>query len=307
MRTALLTLLLVFVPVVATAQEAPAPAAQESAAQPAPAPDQATPPQTQPAPEEPAPAATDANAPPALDANAPPALDSGAAPAGEAPPSMTTEEQGGQYAPPPLDSVAPADVPPPAERPFASRFRGMEVGLMAGMLVGGLLASTAIAVVSTLGAASLASGRLVWDFPLLLPQMVGEQATRSEGAKIFGTNAGLMLGGLFFSIMSSAVISGLIAAGLGTFSQDWETRMGPVVALGLLASGAVAAVGGTAFVLSLLVPVPLVWVATFAVAVVAGVLAPPLAVVIGQVLTKRARAVPGGILSSLPFGLGQRL
>jgi hypothetical protein len=111
-----------------------------------------------------------------------------------------------------------------------------------------------------------------------------------------------MVGGIIFSVMASALVSGLVAAGVGFLSRDWETVLGPVVAVGLLASGVVAAGAGTAFVLSLLAPFPPLWALVLGGGLLAGVVVPPVAVAVGQVLTKRPRSTPGGLFSVMPMG-----
>ncbi|MBI5497156.1 MAG: hypothetical protein HY904_19240 [Deltaproteobacteria bacterium] len=220
------------------------------------------------------------------------------APAPEAaPPPMDTT-------PPPMDYVTdpvpPAQIPPAPERPFVARLGGLELGLAAGALAAGWVVSLGAAFVATLAASSWASGRLQWDLPRTLYNTARAPDETTEGSRIFGgQNGGVMMGAILASSLAGAFFSAGIATLLGYISQDWDTTLGPVAASGFLAGALSAGVGGTLFVASLLIPFPPLWMATFAGALVMGVVFPPVAVVGGQMVTKKARAVPGGIMALL--------
>jgi hypothetical protein len=175
----------------------------------------------------------------------------------------------------------------------------VELGLTAASLASGWLASLAVTGASVVAFTSLASGRLQWDLPRTLWTAVRDPVGDTAGARLFaGQSAGIMAGGLLFSLLVSAFFSGAAATALGLLSLDWETSMAPVVASGLLAAGVVGIFAGSAFVTSLLVPVPLVWLLAFGGAAALGIVVTPVAAVVGQLLSKRARAIPGGLISA---------
>jgi hypothetical protein len=229
--------------------------------------------------------------------NAPPALSQGSEDSGMAPPSM----EGSASLEAPATPLAPSEIPPPPQRPFLQRLNVLEVGLMAGALAGGWAAALVTHVVATAVFTSVAAGRPAYDLPVLVVRGALEPTSTDTGlARLFGAAGGAwMLGALAVSALTGAVFAGLVAAALSNLSQDWSTAPGPVVASGLLAA-AVCMAGGTALFLgSLLVPVPPLWVATFALAGLVCVVVPPVAVAVGQLVTKTARPVPGGIIYKL--------
>lgn len=229
----------------------------------------------------PAPATAESNTPPSLEApadNAPPPIDAGA----------------------PAAEVPPAQVAPAPERPFLARFGGLESGLMVGALAAGWLATGLVGGLAVLGAASWASGRVQFDFPLTMWNTVTHANQDTEGSRIFsGQNAGVMMGTLIFVPLAGAVAAAGVATLIGMLSQDWETSMGPIGAAAVLAGALCAGLGGTLFVASLVVPFPPLWLATFCGALFLSVAVPPVAVLVGMLLTKKARAVPGGLLNQL--------
>lgn len=253
-------------------------------------------------PPEPAPAVTPAPAPLVDNGTAPPPMGdtaapdaaAAAAPAGEgenAPPSMDTAA---------ADAVPPAQVTPPPQRPFTARLGGLETGLMAAGLLGGWAVAALTAGAAGLGAASWASGRVQWDFPRTAFNMVRYSNQDTEGSRIFsGQNAGVMMGALVFSALTGAVLAAGVATLVGLLSQDWSTLMGPPAAAGVLAGAVCIAVGATVFLASLVIPFPPLWLATFSVAMLLGIVVPPVAVLVGQLFTKQARSVPGGLITTL--------
>lgn len=219
--------------------------------------------------------------------------------------------QGSGEMPPPLDGSEPPSweaspmqqvpIGPPPDRPFVERLNTLELGLAAGALFGGWAAAMAVAVGAIAAFTTVAVGRPAWDAPLMLWQTVRHPTdTHTPGGRLFGgPNGAVMMGALAMSTLGGAVAAAAVATGLGQFSQDWSTQMGPVAATGLLASALCLAAGGAALLLSLLVPVPPLWLAVFAAAVAAGVVLPPVAVVVGQIITKQARPTPGGIIRQM--------
>jgi hypothetical protein len=242
-----------------------------------------------------APAPADPNAPPP--AEAPPALD--------AVPVDAAAAVEGENAPPSMDAtlgegVPPAQVAPPPQRPFTARLAGLESGLMVAALVGGWALAAATAVGAGLAASSWATGRVQWDFPRTAFNMVRFSNENTEGSKMFsGQNAGVMVGSVVFSALTGAVLAAGVATLVGLFSQDWSTLMGPPAAAGILAGAVCIAVGGTIFLASLVIPFPPLWLATFGLAMLMGIVVPPVAVLLGQLFTKQARAVPGGLITTL--------
>jgi len=240
-------------------------------------------------------APADQNAPPEMtgDANAPPSM------TGDA--NAPSVEPEGDNPPPPMDgdpNVPAAFIPPASDRPFFARFTAIEIGIAAASLLAGWAITGALVLFSAFAVSSMVLGRLAFDLPLLWLSVLRNPSGKSDGATILGgTNAGIAAGTLFMGILGGAVLSGMTAYAIGMLSPDWETVMGTVVAAGVLGGAGVLAVMGTAFVASLLIPVPLVWLVALGVAGVVGVLVPPIAVVVGQVVSKRARPVPGGLIA----------
>ncbi len=253
--------------------------AQEAVPAPAPAPAPLLTPPAAPVEEAPAAPVEESNAPPSLDG----ATDN-------APPSLVQE----------APSAAPVESSPAVERPFAARVGGLELGLMAASLGAGWALAGVAGVGTAIATASWGSGRLAWDWPRGVLDMVRRPGDDTEGARVLsGQNAGVMAAGLAFAALAGAVLAAGITTALGALSPEWETAMGPAAAAGLLAGAACLGLGGVMFIASLAVPFPPLWLATFTLALAAGVVLPPVAVVGAALLTKKARAVPGGLIQAI--------
>jgi hypothetical protein len=222
------------------------------------------------------------------------------APEDNAPPSM---EVPADSMPPALDApaaVPAAQVPPAPDRPFMARFAGLESGVMVASLLGGWAVAGLVGMATVLGASSWGSGRVQWDFPRTMVDMLLHSNQTTEGSRIFtGQNAGVMMGSLIFATLAGAVLAAGAATLVAMLSQDWETSMGPAAAAGVLAGAICAGLGGALFVASLAVPFPPLWLLTFSAALAVGVVVPPVAVIVGALFTKKARAVPGGLINTL--------